>query len=114
MVDISREGKNIRFEIRGFHKLWAFRSNIVVPREHIVNVYQNEKEIEYMGGLRVLGTSIPNVICAGSFLFPEGPVFCDLCNKNNAVIVCLKDEYFKKLIVEVEDPEETIYFLARS
>jgi hypothetical protein len=113
MVDITKTGKYVHIEIKGFHKLWAFRNSITVPREHILNVYQNELEVENLGGLRMLGTSIPYGICAGYFLTPDGPVFCDLTNKKNAIIITLKDEYFKKLIVEVEAPLETIYFLAK-
>ncbi|MBP2282986.1 hypothetical protein H4V97_001304 [Flavobacterium sp. CG_23.5] len=32
-------------------------------------------------------------------------------NKKNALIVELKDQYFKKLIVEVENPIETLNLL---
>ena len=112
MVEITKEGRNIHIEIKGFHKLWAFKSNLIIPRDHILNVYQDEQEAEYINGLRVLGTSIPNVICAGTFLSPDGSIFCDIADKKNAIIICLKDEFYKKLIVEVENPLETIYFLA--
>lgn len=113
MVEITKEGKLFYFEIKGFHKLWAFRSRLIIPSEHIVNAYQDDREIKNLGGLRALGTSIPGIICAGSFLTPDGSVFCDFSNKQKTIIVHLQNEYYKKLFIEVEDPQEAIYFLAK-
>lgn len=113
MVDISREGNFVHFEILGWHKLWAFKSSLDVSQDIILNVYQSEFEMSNIGGLRLLGTSIPNGICAGTFLFPEGKVFCDFINRDKVIIVELREGYYKKLYIEVIDPQEAIYFLAK-
>lgn len=113
MVEITKEGKLLRFEIKGFHKLWAFKSSLIIPSEHIVNAYHDVTEIENLGGLRALGTSVPGIICAGSFLTPDGSVFCDFSNKQKTIIVHLQNEYYKKLFIEVEDPHEAICFLGK-
>ena len=34
MVTITREGDNFVFEIKGLHKLWAFKSQLTIPAEH--------------------------------------------------------------------------------
>ncbi len=113
MVNISREGNLVHFEILGWHKLWAFKSSIDVTRDNVLNVYQSDFELSNMGGLRLLGTSIPNGICAGTFLFTDGKVFCDFVNRDNVIIVDLSEGYYKKLYLEVKDPQEAIYFLAK-
>jgi len=51
------------------------------------------------------------VITAGTFIKKGKRNFWDVCNKKNALIVELKDSYYHKLIIEVENPELTIYIL---
>jgi hypothetical protein len=113
MVELSREGRNIRFEVLGLHKIWAFKSTLLIPREHIVNVYQDEHEITNLSGIRALGTSIPFLFLAGTIFTNDGVVFCDVFDRKNAIIIALKHEYYNKLIIEVSDPQESIYFLAK-
>ena len=112
MVELSRQGKQIYVNVKGFHKLWAFRSGLVIPEAHIVNAYVDEAEVRNFRGVRMLGTSLPYVLCAGNFITQEGNVFCDFSDVRRTIVIHLRNEYYCKLIVEVKDPAEAVYFLA--
>ncbi|MCX6145741.1 MAG: hypothetical protein NTW25_00600 [Candidatus Kapabacteria bacterium] len=104
MVQIKKEENNFVFEVIGLHKLWAFKSQLVIPKEHIVNVRSHcEEENSWWKGWKLLGTSITSFLTAGSFYKDGDKIFWDVVNINNSIVIELSDENFKKLIVEVED-----------
>jgi hypothetical protein len=51
------------------------------------------------------------IITAGTYLKNGKRDFWDVCNKQNAIIVEIKDTYYDKLIIEVNNPQETINLL---
>ncbi len=66
MVDIHIEDGLATFRIAGLHKLWAFKSRIVVPVDDIVAVEGAEAAPRW-AGWRIAGTWMPGVITAGTF-----------------------------------------------
>ena len=110
MVSVTLDGDTFIFEIKGFHKIWAMQSKITISKENIIRAYQNKNEFTFWRGFRMPGTEIPGIITAGTF-YKKGRNFWDVMNKKNALIVELKDNYYKKLIIEVANPEETMRLL---
>lgn len=110
MVAIEKKGENFVFEVKGMHKVWALRSQLIIPAEHIITAYKNTRNLNWIG-LRMPGTQIPGLITAGTFLADEGDIFCDVVNKENAIMIELKDERYTKLIIEVEDVEKSLNLL---
>lgn len=110
MVNIIEQKDNYIFEIKGWHKIWALKSEIIVPKKNIIKAYQNESEFTFWKGIRMPGTEIPGYIAAGTF-YKKGRNFWDVIHKKNAVIVELKEHVYKKLIVEVEHPQEVLQLL---
>ncbi len=115
MVSITKDQEFTSFEIKGFHKVLAFKSQITVPNSHIIKAYQDELQLTSWKRMRALGTSIPYLIKAGTFYDWEdgSTIFMDIVNYDNAIIIELIDEKYKKLIVEVQNPEEAIQLLNR-
>jgi hypothetical protein len=113
MVTITKEQDFTSFEIKGFHKVLAFKSQITIPNSHILRAYQDETQLNDWRRMRALGTSIPYIIKAGTFYdWQDGvTIFMDITNDNNAIIVELIDEKYKKLMIEVQSPEEAIQLL---
>jgi len=111
MVQVTKDNSNYKFEIKGFHKLWSIKSEINIPQDHILRVYKNEDKKASFLGIRMPGLHIPGVITAGSFMVDEGVIFCDFSNRDNLIIVELKDEKYSKLVIEVENVEYTIRLL---
>lgn len=108
MVSISMDDGNFVFEVKGMHKLWAFKNQITIPASHILNVYQDMESLRGWQGWRMPGTSIPGIITAGTYINHGDMIFWDVCNMDNCIIIELKDEQYKKLVIEVENVEESI------
>ncbi|HLT49465.1 MAG TPA: hypothetical protein VKZ90_03370 [Aequorivita sp.] len=113
MVQIEREGGNFIFEIVGLHKLWALTSRLTIPISHIVDAYPNEQRLDFIPGLRMPGTHIPGLITAGTYILKDGTIFCDVVNHDNSIVVELRDEHYRMLVIEVKEPLAAIRFLMR-
>ena len=92
-------------EVQGWDKLWSMTSRLKISLENVLDVRPAD---EHAGGLRMLGTCLPGVITAGTFLQEGSWVFWDVHNPAKAIAVDLRDERYTKLIIEVADPAETI------
>lgn len=113
MVTIEKKDNNFVFEVQGLHKLWAFRSQLTIPVENVIKAYPNEKSLNWLMGLRMPGTHIPGLITAGTYYVNSGTIFCDVSDHKKSIVVELQDEFYKRLIVEVEDPQSAIDLLTK-
>lgn len=113
MVTIEKKEENFVFEVKGLHKLWALKSLITIPKENIISAYPNQENLNWIEGLRMPGTHIPGLITAGTYIVKDGTIFCDVTDQNKSIVVELKDEHYKKLIIEVENVEEAINLLTK-
>jgi hypothetical protein len=111
MVSITKNETETVFEINGLHKLWAFKSEIRIPNEHIIRAYQDESQVGNWYLLKVIGTNLPFVLNAGTFYHHGDIIFMDVADKTKAVIIDLKDEKYKQLVIEVADPKAVIGLL---
>jgi hypothetical protein len=109
MVNISIEGDRAVFEVEGMDKFWAFRSRLQIPIAHITQVEANHGEVgRWWHGLKLIGTSVPGLLGAGTFYYHGEMVFWDVHDPANAIVLSLDHERYKKLIVEVADPLTTV------
>ncbi len=111
MITIVKEQDNFIFKVNGMHKLWAFKSQLTIPADNIINAHQNMESIKGWHGWRAPGTSIPSIITAGTFYKDGNKIFWDVSNIANCIIVDLKDEDYKQLIIEVENAADAIKIL---
>lgn len=111
MITISKNDKHFIFKVNGMHKLWAFKSELTIPFENIKNAHQNTESVKGWKGWRAPGASIPSIITAGTFYKDGNKIFWDVSNIENCIIVDLKDEEYKQLIIEVENPTEALQIL---
>jgi len=113
MVSIHKDKTETVFEMKGLHKIWAFRNKIKTPNTYIKKAYFSENEFNKWHGIRIFGTGLPGVINAGNFYnFKNKELFfLDIVNKNNVIVIELENERFKKLIISVENPTEALKLL---
>jgi len=111
MVKVEKNGNHFLFTVQGMHKLWAVKSQLSIPAENIVKAYRNNKDLSEYSGWRMPGTSIPNIIKAGSYVSKDGTIFCDFTNGENIIVAELADEHYKKLVIEVENVDEALSVL---
>lgn len=114
MVKVTLDGDRVVFEIEGADKLWALRSRLEIPREHVLGAEQRPEEVgRWWRGVKVMGTDVPGLFAAGTFYYHGELVFWDVRHVEKTVIVSLDHERYKKLIIEVADPAATVALLNR-
>jgi len=114
MVDVSIDGDTAVFELQNLHTLWALRSRLEIPLQHIANVHADpELTMGLFERLKVAGAYFPGVFAAGTFWEEGGLAFWDVHDRGHAIVVELKDETYKRLVVEVPNPADTIDLLQR-
>lgn len=113
MVTIERRNGNFIFTVQGIHKVWALKSELTIPVEHIITAYPNTEDLHVKLGIRMPGTSVPGLIEAGSFVGRNGIIFCDITNHSKSIVVELRNEHYEKLIIDVEDTDSAIALLTQ-
>ncbi len=69
------------------------------------------EDVKLWKGWKAPGTYIPTIITAGTFYKDGNKIFWDVSDMDKCILIDLKDEDYQQLIVEVENPEETIKLL---
>lgn len=115
MVQISIEGDRVRFDVIGWDKLWALKSQLEFPLAHVRDVrIDAEPARGWWHGLRMPGTQIPGLLTAGTFYQSDGVVFYDVHDPERTIVLELDHEHYKRLVVEVEDPAAVVAMLQRA
>lgn len=109
MVELSVSGGNLLLQVQGADRLWAFKSSLEIPLQHIAAIRADSGIAHgWWHGWRVPGTQIPGAITAGTFYQDGQRVFWDVHNPDNTVVIELRDERYNQLVVEVEDPNAAV------
>jgi hypothetical protein len=112
MVQISIHVDRVRFEVEGWDKLWAFRSELEIPLAHIRSVRVDPEPARgWWHGFRLPGTQIPGVLTAGTFYQHDGAVFYDVHDPDRTIVLELEHEHYKRLVIEVFSPEAAVAIL---
>jgi hypothetical protein len=115
MVQISVVGDRVHFDVEGLDKFWAFRSRLDIPLAHILAVkIDPEAARGWWHGLRIMGSNVPGLLTAGTFYQNGGIVFYDVHDPERTIVLELEHETYKRLIVEVEDPQKTRTLIERA
>jgi len=104
MVDLSIFEDKLVLHVRGADKLWALKSSLEIPLQHIVSVRADPEIAKgWYHGIRFPGSNIPGVLTAGTFYQDGKRVFWDVHHPENTIVIELRDERYNELIVEVAD-----------
>jgi hypothetical protein len=109
MVNVTIAEDTVVFTVEGLDKLWCFRSRLEIPRSHILDASIDAAQVgRWWHGIRVIGTELPGLFAGGTFRYQGKLVFWDVRDFSKAIIVSLDHERYRKLIVEVANPHETV------
>lgn len=109
MVIINIVNEMLILEVQGWHQLWTFKRRLEIPLANITQIYADPStKLGWWKGIRLPGTHIPGYIIAGTFYKDGQRIFWDVRNPKNTIVIDLKDERYNQLIVEVENPKETV------
>ena len=65
----------------------------------------------------MIGSALPGIFAADTFYYQGERVFWDVRDPERTIVVSLADERYRKLIIEVDDPDavvETLRFAIRT
>lgn len=109
MVELSVTGGKLILDVLGADKLWALKSSLEIPLQHVRNARADPTVARgWYHGLRMPGTNIPGVLTAGTFYHHDQRVFWDVHNPENTIVIELHDEQYNELVVEVSDPRAAL------
>ena len=112
MVDLSMAEGKLILHVRGIDQLWALKSSLEIPLQHIAGVRADPSVAHgWWHGFKMPGTQIPGVITAGTFWQNGKQVFWDVHNPDNTIVIDLHDERYNQLIVEVADPNAAVQMI---
>jgi hypothetical protein len=115
MVNVTILGDRAVFEVEGLHQLWALRSRLEIPLTHITDAEIDPDQVgRWWHGWKLMGTDVPGLFAAGTFYYHGELVFWDVSDPAKTIIVSLDHERYKKLILEVADPEAVVTRLRTS
>lgn len=115
MVTISVSDDRIHFDVEGIDRMWALRSQLEFPLSHIRSVRVDPEAAKgWWHGIRLWGSNIPGILTAGTFYQQGELVFYDVHDPDKTIVLELDHERYKKLIVEVDDPEKAKTTIERS
>jgi hypothetical protein len=108
-AQIELNEAKLEVQVEGADRLWALRSHLSIPLEHVIGAERATDEAEkWLHGIRVGGTHVPGVISAGTFHSHGEWVFWDVHHPENAIAIQLRDERFARLVIEVDDPDGAV------
>ena len=105
----------MRFEVEGWDKLWALKSQLEIPLSHI-RAFALIPSRRAGGGT---GCGWPALRCRVSSrpvrsISWGGAVFYDVHDPDGTIVIELDHEHYKRLVIEVASPDEAVATLTRA
>lgn len=114
MAEVTVDGDQLVVRITGLNKLWALKSRLRIPLDHVRGVTVDPGIAKEHKGIRAPGTYLPRVITAGTYYRDGERVFWDVRDPARVVVIELRDERYARLVLQVDDPEEVVMLVERS
>ena len=112
MVELSVTDGKLVLHVRGIDQLWALKSTLEIPLQHIAGVRADPNIARgWWHGLKLIGSDIPGVLHAGTFNQQGRIIFWDVHHPDNTIVIDLRDERYGQLVVEVADPEAAVQLI---
>jgi hypothetical protein len=103
MTAVEIVGDDLIVTMQGLDRFWSLRRRITVPLAHVRGATADPGVAREPAGTRSPGTHVPRVITAGSYRRDGEWTFWNLRASQQAVVVELTGERFRRLVLGVED-----------
>ncbi len=108
MATLEIKNQSLTLTLEGLDQLFTLRHSITVPLAHVtgVAVRPDLTKIMYMPvEAQFRGVHVPGSVLVGTLVLADGSgkVFCDVRNAERAIVIDLRHDAFKRLIVELTD-----------
>ncbi|MFN2528283.1 MAG: hypothetical protein ABR584_06150 [Candidatus Baltobacteraceae bacterium] len=102
MARIRLEGAMLCVDLTPSQRFMAFHGSFSIPLAHVTSAYVSDREALHLQW-RLLGTSLPNAITAGTFTCADGLEFCDIRGTNDCLVVEMRNEHYARLALQMDD-----------
>ena len=106
MTEVTIKDDRLHVNIRGIDVLWALKSHLVLPLEHVVGARRDPHlrvEGPWLGAGRTEAL-LGYAVAAGPMMVHGRREFWDVHDPERAVTIDLVGERYQRLVVEVRDP----------
>jgi len=114
MTAVNVADNQLIIDLKGIDRFWALRRRISAPLMHVRSIERTTHRTWRPAGFRLLGAEVPGLLRVGRFSDRGERVFWDVHHPERSVEIKLLSEPFDRLIVEVENPEETTRAVQRA
>jgi len=115
MSRVRIENDQLVITMQGARKFFALKSEVSIHLDSVVGATTglNWKDLPKAFD-KIMGTNSNMFYYGGKFKQDGDKVFYDLKKSEDAVVVELKDEEFKRLIIGVDNPAETVELIQQA
>ena len=108
MAELKIDDESVTLVLSVVERVEAFHRNVTVPRSAVVGARQVPDGLAEIHGIRAPGTTLPGVVMVGTWRASGSLTFAACHGHRPAVVVNLTGQPFDRLVVTVDDPEETL------
>ncbi len=101
MAHVALEDDGVHISLSLADKVLAFSGSLRVPYTHVLKVLTDPVPDAWFRGIRI-GTNLPGVKVAGTFITGEGNIFYDFHNPNKCLTLELQHDRYARIVVEVD------------
>ncbi|SDP27173.1 hypothetical protein SAMN04487905_1035 [Actinopolyspora xinjiangensis] len=117
MADVTITDTELVVTIKGIRKLGAVRNELTIPLKNVRGAtvdpglstgWPGINSLCEWPGTKIVGTDAYGRYLGGTFSQNGERVFWDVANPEKAIVVSLGNERFKRLYIEVDDPDRVV------
>ncbi|HCN74643.1 PH domain-containing protein [Pseudolactococcus plantarum] len=102
---LTIEKDRLIIEPKGLDKIWSFTNKIEIPFKNIISVSIDKKITNERKGIRLLGLATFSK-WSGTFISKKEKNFWNVTRTETPIVIALRNEKFKRLIIGVANAEE--------
>jgi hypothetical protein len=113
IVEVNNDRLDIT--LTGWDRVWCLKRQLSIPLAHVKSVEVQPRPRRSWKAVKFPGSYWPDKIQAGSFWSWDKHEwsFWNIRSGKNAVVIELDGERYKRLVLEVDDPERVVEMVKR-
>lgn len=108
MASVRIDGDDLVIEQSAVDTVLSLRSSLRIPLANVRGVTADPGIAGEAKGLRAPGAHVPGLLTLGTFYREGRKTFWNIRRGANAIVITLEHTDFDQLVIEVDDPQQTI------
>ncbi len=113
MPIVNIQNNNLVVTITGLRKFFTLRKELTFPISSVKGVTHDPTiSSDYPSGWeKRKGTNVFRTYYGGTYRKDGEQIFWDVLRAENTLVITLQDQEFQRLMIEVDDPKETVQMI---